>query len=82
MAVRKGKPSGLLQSEFDELCREQELIRLSVEIEMRQTNINKMSAILAKAKDTLREAQKRVDYEHKRLMQAQERMKELEQDGR
>jgi hypothetical protein len=60
--------------------KQQELIRLSVEIEMRQGNINKMGAILAKAKNTMKEAQTRVDYEHKRLHQAQERMKELEQD--
>jgi len=54
-----------------------ELIKLSMEIEMRQGNIIKMGAILALAKGTAKEAQKRIDYEHLRLHQATERLKEL-----
>jgi hypothetical protein len=55
-----------------------ERIKVCEEIEHRQANINKMSAILALAKDTVNEAQKRIDYEYLRLHQATERMKELE----
>jgi hypothetical protein len=55
-----------------------ERIKLSEEIAHRQANINKMGAILALAKDTVREAQQRIDYEQKRLHQATERIGELD----
>ncbi len=74
------KVSGAEQVECDAIERGREVIRLSVEIEMRQCNITKMGAILAKAKDTVREAQSRKDYEHLRLHKAAQRQKELETD--
>jgi hypothetical protein len=40
-----------------------------------------MGAILAKAKDAVSEAQRRVDYEYMRLHKASERLKELKTDG-
>ncbi len=82
MAIKKAptKLSGPAEAEFDEFDKEIELIQLSKEIEMRQANINKLGAILGKAKDTVREAQSRVDYEHLRLHQAAERQKELHGD--
>lgn len=71
------KRAGVIEIEIED---EYEIIRLSVEIEMRQANITKMGAILAIAKGTVSEAQSRVDYEHLRLHKAMERKKELKAD--
>lgn len=74
--------SGPAQAEMQEFADEQEVIRLGVEIEMRQGNIVKMGDILVKAKYTVNEAQSRVDYEHLRLHKASERLRELKADDR
>lgn len=71
---------GVLKAELDEIDNEYKACALGVEIEMRQASINKMGAILAKAKDTVREAQRRIDYEKMRLDVAANELRELRDD--